>query len=107
MKSEGIDPLWLLLILGPIGSLAGVAALLRSGQPLDKRAFFSAILNSALFAVVVAVGIYHYFGTDKIYLVIGLSILSGLGGVTMLDFCLALVREAITAWAKRGSDNDH
>lgn len=105
MKTEGIDPLWLLLILGPIGSLAGVAALLRSGQKLDKRAFFSAVLNSALFAIVVAVGIYHYFGTDKIWLVIGLSILSGLGGVTLLDFSLSLLREVVTAWVKRGQDD--
>lgn len=105
MKTDGIDPLWLLLILGPLGSFAGLAALLRSGQPLTRRAFFSALLNSALFSIVVAVGVYHYFGTDKIWLVIGLSILSGLGGVTLLDFTLSLLREALTAWAKKGSSD--
>jgi hypothetical protein len=105
MKSEGIDPLWLLVILGPIGSIAGVAALLRSQSKLDRRAFFAALLNSGLLAVVVACGLFHYYGTQVVWLVISVSILSGLGGIALLDFILALARSVLTAWAGRYKDD--
>lgn len=108
MDNKGIDPLWLLLICGPLGSLAGYAALLRSGQPLDKRAFIASILNSGLLAIAIAVGVFQYLGTQNPWLVILLSILSGLGGMAMIDFALALFKETISAvikaWANRGSN---
>ena len=89
MKPESIDPLWLLVILGPLGSLAGCAALLRSGNALSKRAFWTAILNSGLMSVGVATLMFKIYGPEEIWLTISISIFSGLGGNAFIDFVLA------------------
>jgi len=90
-----IHPLWLLVILGPLGSLAGCAALLRTGKDLDKRSFFSSILNSGLMAVVICAFIFYYYGTSNVWLPIALSILSGLGGIDLINFTLALAMKVM------------
>ena len=97
MSVPGIDPLHLLLILGPIGSLAGCAALLRSGQELSKRTFWTAVLNSGLLAVAIAAGMFWHFGTEETWLTISVSIFAGLGGTAVIDFFLALGLR----WAKK------
>ena len=101
MDQEGIDPLFLLLMLAPIGSLAGCAALLRSGQALSKRAFWTAILNSGLMATAIASGMFWHFGTDEAWLVISVSIFAGLGGTAAIDFMLAL----LISWVKNKTGN--
>lgn len=87
------DPKWLLLLaIFPACSFAGLAALLRSKQKLSKRNILSAVLNSGLFGVVVAAVMLHQYGLDSLYLTIGVSILSGLGGNTALDFGFEVVK---------------
>ena len=86
---------WLLLALFPTCSFAGLAALLRSKQPITKRALWSAVLNSGLFGVVVGAIMIHHFGTDALLLTFGIAVLSGLGGNTALDFGL----EMLKTWA--------
>ena len=93
MSKPQIDPLWLLLILGPLGSLAGCAALLRSGQELTRRAFWTAILNSGIFSLGVATLMLWRFGTEEIWLTCSVSIFAGLGGNAAIDFALAALMQ--------------
>jgi len=101
MEHQGIDPLYLLLLLAPLGSLAGCAALLRSGQELSKRAFWTAILNSGLMATAIASGMFWHFGTEEAWLTISVSIFAGLGGTAVIDFMLAL----LISWVKNKTGN--
>jgi len=83
---------WLLAAIFPACSFAGLAALLRSHQPITARAIASATLNSGLFGVAVASAMIHYHGWESVHLTIGASILSGLGGNAALDFGIQLVK---------------
>ena len=90
-----IHPLWLLAILGPLGSLAGCAALLRSGKELDKRSFCSVILNSGMMAIVICTFVFWHYGTESVWLPIALSVLAGLGGIDLINFSLALLMKVM------------
>jgi hypothetical protein len=83
---------WLLLVIFPTSSLAGLAALLRSGQKLNRRAVLSSLLNSGLFGVSVGAIMIHRYGMDSSHVILGISILAGLGGNALLDFSLELMR---------------
>ena len=100
-----IHPLWLLVILGPLGSLAGCAALLRSGNDLDRRTFCSAIINSGLMAVIICAFIFWHYGTSNIWLPIALSLLSGLGGIDLINFTLALAMKFMKTIVETGTRN--
>ncbi len=100
MEAKRMDTRWILLAtLWPICSFAGLAALLRSEQPLTKRAVASAILNSGFFGVVVGAVMIHRFGSEALLLTFGIAVLSGLGGNTAVDFALELLR----TWAGKNA----
>lgn len=86
-----IDPLWLLVMTGPLGSLAGCAALLRSGGELTKRAFWTAILNSGLMSLGIGTLMFWKYGESEMWLTIAVSIFAGLGGNAFIDFSLSLL----------------
>lgn len=102
MKNSEIDPLWLLVILSPLGSLAGCAALLRSGQELTRRAFLTAILNSGLMAVAIGGLMFWHYGPTEVWLIVSVSIFAGLGGNAAIDFALAAVLKV----AERRTNDD-
>lgn len=75
-----------------ISSLGGLAALLRSGKPLNWRTVATALLYSGIVGLVIGLVWYQYFsGQDNIYFLIGVSGLAGLGGTTLLDFVLQVI----------------
>lgn len=86
---------FLLGILAFLGaSLAGLAAHLRSGKDLGWRAVIAALLNSGLVGLIIFLIGYRMFN-DNIPYLIGMSLLSGIGGATLLDFALQLVKRGL------------
>lgn len=101
MKQEDIDPLLLLILMGPIGSIAGVASLLRSGNELNKRAFATAFLNSGLIATASSATAFGYFGECEIWVSVAAGIVAGLGGGKLIDVVISIALGATKAIAQR------
>lgn len=78
----------ILLAIFPVCSVAGLAALLRSDRSITKRAVWSAVLNSGLIGVVVAALLIHQYEMSP--MVIGASILAGLGGNVVWEAILEM-----------------
>ena len=93
MKMDG-DHLLFALIFGG-GSLGGLAALLRSNNALTKRNVFSAMLNSGLIALVIALVWWANYRDTNLFFLVGISILAGLGGATTLDFATLYIRKKL------------
>jgi len=85
---EKLTPLQVLAACFTISSMAGLAALLRSGRDLNWRAVLTAILYSGTFGLIYGLVWFNYFdGVDQnFFFLIGTSGLVGLGGVSLIDF---------------------
>lgn len=94
----------LLSAIFPLTSVAGLAQLLRSGRPITKREVASVTLNSGLFGVSVAALLIHKFGVELWPLIVGISLLSGLGGNAMIDLALAALKRIVRD--KIGTDEE-
>jgi hypothetical protein len=94
MKDGSVDKshLWLLTAIVPCSSLAGLAALLRSDQPIDGRRIFSAVTNSGLFGLAIGSGMIWKYGIESWPLILSVSVLAGLGGNSALDVVLSSLR---------------
>lgn len=79
----------LLAVVFAVTSLSGLAALLRSGKPITWAAAASTMLYSGLIGTAIFAMLYSRFEED-IPLLIGVSILAGLGGGSLLDFMKAV-----------------
>jgi len=77
-----------------ISSLAGLAQLLRSGKELSRRNILSAMLNSGIFGLVIALVWWEKYSVEPqgIWFLMGVSLMAGLGGVTLLDFAIEMIR---------------
>ena len=89
---EQIEPLKLFGGIFIASSLAGLAALLRSRQPLHWRAVMSALLNSGFIGTIIALVWYAQYNNTNIYFLIGVSVLAGLGGAATIDFAFQYAR---------------
>lgn len=86
---ERMGSLQVLLSCFSISSLGGLAALLRSGKPLDWRSVLSATLYSGCVGLTIGLVWFQYFNEQgNIEFLIGVSGLAGIGGTTVLDFCV-------------------
>lgn len=81
------NPIYVFLSAFGVSSFAGLAALLRAGKPVNGVTIFSAMLNSGLMGLALGLLWYNKF-QDNIYFLIGVCVLAGLGGATMIDFIL-------------------
>lgn len=86
------DPVWLFLAAFSVSAMAGVASLLRTSKELTIRVVLSAILNSGALGLCIALLLFTYF-KDNTWFLLGLCMLAGLGGMTVLGFILYLVRK--------------
>jgi hypothetical protein len=87
-----------------VSSVAGLAAFLRSNQPVTIRNICSAFLNSGLFGLGVAAVWWEYYGgSTHPWFMIGVSTLAGLGGTSMVDFGLQICQEAFRTYAIRAA----
>ena len=90
---EKLSPVQVLLSAFALSSFGGLAALLRSHRPLSWRLVFAATLYSGLLGLIIALVWYNQFeGAENMYFLLGISGLAGIGGTTVLDFVLQLLK---------------
>jgi uncharacterized membrane protein len=78
-----------------IASIGGIAALLRSKEPLSARYVFSALLNSGIAGLIVGMVMWHVYEGKQPYLIFAISAAAGLGGATTLDVLFHLVMKKL------------
>lgn len=104
---DKLTPLEVFISCFSISSLAGAAALLRSGKALTWRAVTAAILYSGIFGLVIGLLWYNYFGgQNNVYFLIGVSGLAGLGGTSLLDFAVQGIANGFNIKITTSSDGD-
>lgn len=104
-----LDPLRIFASAFAVSSFAGLAALLRSGKSITILAVCSAMLNTGMVGLAIALIWYTKFkgSEENIYFMIGLCVLSGLGGTTAIDFIVMLCkRNGVTITVSANRDND-
>ena len=84
-------------------ALGGLAALLRSNEPVNRAAVSKATLNSGLLGLGLSLGWYQTYSENPFFLV-GICLLTGLGGSPSLDLILEVVRRLVTSFSM-GSPN--
>lgn len=89
---DKLDPVTLAIAATVVGALAGVGALLRSTKELTARALLSAAINSGALGGGLAMLLFSYF-KDNTWFLLGLCLLAGLGGMTLVGFILTLFRQ--------------
>lgn len=97
------DALWIALSMVPLGALAGLAALLRSSEPMTPRAVAAALLNSGILAGALCALMFHWL-PGAILFNVGMSALAGLGGNTAVGFALKAWQSFLAAQLKGESD---
>lgn len=98
------DPYTLFGFAFGISSFAGLAALLRSGKSMSTRLIVSALLNSGLFGMAVAMCWRELYGDAKHpWFMLGVSLLAGLGGTSLIDFVFVAAKEALRLYATRAA----
>lgn len=89
-----LEPLHVFLSAFAISSLGGLAALLRSNRELSLRAVVSAVLYSGIMGLIIALLWYNWFdGQGNLYFLLGVSGLAGVGGTTVLDFIIQVIKK--------------
>lgn len=88
--------LWALFMLlaGAGASALGLSVLLRSGGALTVRAVVAAVLHSAIWGVVIFLVGYDAL-QDKLPMLLGFSISSGLGTASMVDLLLMVIKNKL------------
>ena len=88
------DPMKVMAALTLLNGLAGLAALLRSGERVTPRSLATAVLNSAFMGLIVALIWWHWFNADgtSVYFVAAVSLLAGLGGNTTFYFVSQMIQ---------------
>ena len=102
--SSDHDPYVLFYFVFILSGIAGLAALLRTANPINPRQWLSSFLNSGLFGVGLTLLWYHYYGENHKHspvFIIGVSLLAGLGGVSLLDFFFAAVKNGLETYVQR------
>lgn len=88
---DKLSPLNVFLSAFCVSSFAGLAALLRAGKQVNAVSVISALLNSGFLGLAIALLWYTKF-QDNVYFLIGICVLAGLGGATMVDFIIEAVK---------------
>lgn len=88
---DRISPLTVFICAFGVSSFAGLAALLRAGKQVNFVAVASASLNSGFLGLAIALLWFTKY-QDNIYFLIGMCVLAGLGGATMIDFVIQAVK---------------
>ncbi len=78
-----------------VASIGGLAALLRSGQELTKRQIASALLNSGILGLIIALFMYRRYGGEDPHLLFAVSTLAGFGGATAVDMAVQYFRKGV------------
>lgn len=81
-----VEPLKIMGAIFVVCSLGGLASLLRSDKPITVRLVMSALLNSGLIGLVIALVWWNSYKDTNLYFLTGVSLLAGMGGATAIDF---------------------
>lgn len=81
-------------------SVGGLASLLREGETLTARQVLSAALNSGLAGMACALILWKRFHGEDLHLLLGISVLAGFGGTTLLDFLVQIAKERVRVATK-------
>lgn len=95
--TDAVEPWVLFGGIYLVASIGGIAALLRSKRELTARMFWSAFLNSGLASVGMAFILYESL---PLYKLIGVSVLCGVGGVSIVDATVQALLPKITSIMK-------
>jgi hypothetical protein len=87
------------LLAGSLGSLGGVAALLKGEDQLTGRSFWAGLLGGFLLGVGICALVFHFYGPQHSPLSIMLSAFAGLGGWTFIDFTVGLLKTIAKKWS--------
>jgi hypothetical protein len=103
-----LDPFGALIASFAISSLGGLAALLRSKQELSLRSGLAAMLYSGVLGLIIALLWYKYFdGQGNVYFLLGVSGLAGIGGTTVVDFVVQVIKQGGVHITITPQDTDH
>ena len=105
-RSASMDIFWQCIVMGGLGSIASIGALLRSPEELTRRKFWAAAINSGLFSAAIGMVTLWKIGSDHLLLAMTLSILSGLGGYSILDIVLGSIRMVIISRTRKYKKED-
>lgn len=97
MQAAGDDVAWWVLFLlfsGAGASMLGLSVHLRGGGALTLRALVGALLHSLMWGMVVFLTGYSTLKAD-VPMLLGLSILSGMGSASAADVVLMLVKHKL------------
>lgn len=75
-----------------LSSSAGLAALLRSPAEISRRSVVSAALNSGLLGLAVSL-VWYIKYQDNLFALVGICLVVGLGGNTMVDFAISVLKQ--------------
>lgn len=100
-----VDPVSIGILSYFGASFAGLAVLLKSGKELTGRAVTAAILNSGVQGLVIALLGYEHFSGNPAML-IGLSLLAGMGSASFIGFLLALAHHKLGVTIEIGRRKD-
>jgi hypothetical protein len=106
---DKLDPLHVLSSAFAISSIGGLAALLRSKQPLSLRTTVAAILYSGIVGLLIALLWFNYFKSsdENLYFLLGISGLAGIGGTTVIDLAVQILRNGgVNIVIKPNDDED-
>jgi hypothetical protein len=108
-EGRSLTPLQVLASSFAISSVGGLAALLRSNQPLTVRAVVACILYCGMLGFIIgALWMKEYGLAGDPYFILAVSGLAGIGGVSVVDLVIiAAKRSGIKLVLSRGKDSKH
>jgi len=98
------DPTRLVGYTFVVSSLAGLTALLRSGQDITVRHIAASTLSAGLLGSGIMLVWWDWLDGRYVWFMMGVSLLAGLGGVNMIEFALQLIQTAARAYVMRVAD---
>jgi len=76
-----------------VSALSGLAALLRTCKPFSARNISSYMLNSGLIGLAMCMFWYKYLDVDNLWMLAGICIILGLGGVKLYEYIIVIMRQ--------------
>lgn len=95
LEGQRLTPLQVFASALAISSFAGLAALLRSNQPITLRAVFSSVCYSGAMGTIIAMLWMKKYGLEgDPYFLLGVAGLAGIGGVNLVDLAIIAARRS-------------
>lgn len=100
LLAEGNAALRIFILAFLLSAFAGLAALMRTSKRIRAFTVIASMLNSGLMGLAVACLWYTNYQTN-IYFLIGICILTGMGGIAFVEFSIVLFRACVLSVVKK------